>query len=133
LAILNAELLLCKQFNIGNFDYLIAMVESAQVGESANKSNSNDDEPKGKKSHRNDSKYGVSRGLDFWNVSFVVNVDFPTSSWSYTHLVGRTAHGGAKGITLSLVEMDSTKEQGEIYIVQEEQPQIPIASNQHEC
>jgi hypothetical protein len=29
--------------------------------------------------------------------------------------------------------MDSTKEQGEIYIVQEEQPQIPIASNQHEC
>jgi hypothetical protein len=43
----------------------------------ANESDSYD-EPKRKKSHRNDSEYGVSRGLDFWNVSFVVNVDFPT-------------------------------------------------------
>ena len=40
--------------------------------------------------------------------------------------MGRTARGGAKGVALSLVEMES-KEQGEILrLVQEEQPQIPI-------
>ena len=131
-AVLNAELPLhsrlniIEQFNIGNFDYLIATDESAHVSDPANESDSDNDEPKRKKSRRKDSDYGVSRGLDFRNVSFVVNVDFPSSPQSYTHRVGRTARGGAKGVALSLVEMES-EEQGEILrLVQEEQPQIPI-------
>ena len=85
-AVLNAELPvhsrlnIIEQFNIGNFDYLIATDESADVGGPTNDSDDDDDgdeKPKKKKRRKKDSEYGVSRGLDFRNVSFVVNVDFP--------------------------------------------------------
>ena len=134
-AVLNAELPLrsrlniIEQFNIGNFDYLIATDESAHVGDPANQSDSDDDEPKRKKSCRKDSDYGVSRGLDFQNVSFVVNVDFPSSPQSYTHRVGRTARGGAKGVALSLVEVESEEQLETLRFIQEEQPQIPITGS----
>ena len=41
--------------------------------------------------------------MDFRNVSFVLNVDMPTSPESYTHRIGRTARGGANGVALTLV------------------------------
>jgi ATP-dependent RNA helicase DDX56/DBP9 len=132
-AVLNAELPLCsrlniiEQFNIGNFEYLIATDESADArGPSNGESDSDEDEQKRKKSRRKDSEYGVSRGLDFRNLSFVVNVDFPSSPQSYTHRVGRTARGGAKGVALSLVDTESSEEREVLRRVQEEQPQIPI-------
>jgi ATP-dependent RNA helicase DDX56/DBP9 len=134
-AVLNAELPLrsrlniIEQFNIGNFDYLIATDESADDGGPSNEdkdSDDDDDEQKKKKSRRKDSEYGVSRGLDFRNVSFVVNVDFPSSPQSYTHRVGRTARGGAKGVALSLIDTESAEERKLLPLVQEEQPQIPI-------
>lgn len=49
------------------------------------------------------SEYGVSRGVDFINVSCVINFDLPTSVDSYIHRVGRTARGGASGTALSFV------------------------------
>ncbi|TKY89541.1 hypothetical protein EX895_001326 [Sporisorium graminicola] len=49
------------------------------------------------------AEYGVSRGVDFVNVSCVINFDLPTSIDSYIHRVGRTARGGSSGTSLSFV------------------------------
>lgn len=62
-----------------------------------------DEEPaeqrrKGSKKRR---EYGVSRGIDFQNVSCVLNFDLPTTSKSYTHRIGRTARAGKSGMALS--------------------------------
>merc|ERR1712166_1683507 len=84
-----------------------------------------DEAPKAKKSKKKkDDEYGVSRGLDFRNVSFVLNVDFTPSARSYAHRVGRTARGGAKGVALSLVESDSIEQHEVLQAVQEDQPKI---------
>jgi ATP-dependent RNA helicase DDX56/DBP9 len=138
-AVLNAELPfrsrlnIIEQFNVGSFDYLIATDASADAGnggESSDEENDNDDEehkPKQQKKRKNDSEYGVSRGLDFRNVSFVVNVDFPPNPRSYSHRVGRTARGGAKGVALSLVDIDSHEQVNALLAVQNDQPSVPFA------
>jgi ATP-dependent RNA helicase DDX56/DBP9 len=56
-----------------------------------------------KKRKRTDSEYGVSRGIDFQNVSFVINFDLPRTSKSYLHRIGRTARAGTQGTALSFV------------------------------
>jgi len=96
-----------EQFNVGNFDYLIATDESTDAnGHKKNHQDDDDDDDddvddrkhkKKSNKRKKDSEYGVSRGLDFRGVSFVVNVDFPLSPESYTHRIGRTARGRAKG------------------------------------
>lgn len=50
---------------------------------------------------KEDPEYGVSRGIDFRHVSWVLNFDLPTSSKSYTHRTGRTARAGQTGMALS--------------------------------
>ncbi|RXW23056.1 hypothetical protein EST38_g2815 [Candolleomyces aberdarensis] len=55
------------------------------------------------KKHASDREYGVTRGVDFVDVSCVLNFDLPTTSRSYTHRVGRTARAGRTGMSLSLV------------------------------
>jgi ATP-dependent RNA helicase DDX56/DBP9 len=50
-----------------------------------------------------DKEYGVTRGVDFVDVSCVLNFDLPTSSRAYTHRVGRTARAGRTGMALSFV------------------------------
>ena len=57
------------------------------------------DRPKRKR----DKEYGVSRGIDFHNVSCVLNFDLPTTSRSYTHRIGRTARAGKAGMALSFI------------------------------
>ena len=144
-AVLNAELPLrsrlnvIEQFNVGNFDYLIATDESTDVSAQSKAKNDDSDEemsdeekPKKKKKSgkkKKDSEYGVSRGLDFRGVSFVVNVDFPVSPESYTHRIGRTARGGAKGVAFSLVEDDSVAQLDMLAQVQESQPPVRISAN----
>jgi len=100
-----------------------------------NSSNMDDDAKRTKKKRkktvketrqRKDSEYGVSRGLDFRGVSFVVNVDMPLSPESYTHRIGRTARGGASGVALSLVDEKSDDELDMLTLVQEMQPTLPV-------
>ena len=52
---------------------------------------------------RKAKEYGVSRGIDFYNVACVLNFDLPTTSKSYTHRIGRTARAGKMGMALSFV------------------------------
>jgi len=49
-----------------------------------------------------EGKSTSSRGIDFREVTAVVNFDFPESVKAYTHRVGRTARGGRFGTALSL-------------------------------
>lgn len=143
-SVLNAELPfrsrlnIIEQFNVGNFDYLIATDESTDAVDTDEENDSDDDnddddgeqeyqQTKSKRHKNKDADYGVSRGLDFRHVSFVLNVDFPPSSRSYAHRVGRTARGGAKGVALSLVEAESIAQQETLAAVQEDQPKIPIS------
>lgn len=136
-AVLNAELPLrsrlniIEQFNVGNFDYLIATDESSDAGSSTKKNEEDEEDVSSKRKSRKDSEYGVARGLDFRHVSFVVNVDFPTSTQSYTHRIGRTARGGAKGVAFSLVELESAQQSVVLAQVQEDQPGIS-ATNSHD-
>ena len=73
--------------------------------ENTNDADGSVSEPKNDRKRKNISKssattnsdkddYGVSRGIDFNNVSFVTNFDMPTSVESYTHRIGRTARAG---------------------------------------
>lgn len=45
----------------------------------------------------------VSRGLDFEDISHVINFDLPETAEDFTHRIGRTARAGKSGIALSLV------------------------------
>jgi len=145
-AVLNAELPfrsrlnIIEQFNVGNFDYLIATDTSTDAGvsgvgdEEENEGDHPEEEeaspsPKQKKTRKRDSEYGVSRGLDFRNVSFVVNVDFPPNPTSYSHRVGRTARGGATGVALSLIDAASNSENDMLLQVQDDQPSIPVEAS----
>ncbi|TCD69460.1 ATP-dependent DNA/RNA helicase [Steccherinum ochraceum] len=59
---------------------------------------------KRKRGHKDsDKEYGVSRGVDFVDVSCVINFDLPSSSRAYTHRVGRTARAGRTGMALSFI------------------------------
>ena len=134
-SVLNAELPfrsrlnIIEQFNVGNFDYLIATDESTDAANEVDNDDSdeNDDreEAMNTKGKRKDEEYGVSRGLDFRNVSFVLNFDFPPNARSYAHRIGRTARGGAKGVALSLVEKETMEQLDCLSEVQADQPTIP--------
>ncbi|AGO11956.1 AaceriAGR278Cp [[Ashbya] aceris (nom. inval.)] len=52
---------------------------------------------------KKDKEYGASRGVDFKNVSCVLNFDLPTTAKSYVHRIGRTARAGKSGTAISFV------------------------------
>mmetsp|Transcript_36223 Transcript_36223/g.84707 ORF Transcript_36223/g.84707 Transcript_36223/m.84707 type:complete len:627 (+) Transcript_36223:27-1907(+) len=158
-AVLNAELPLAsrchilEEFNAGYIQYLIATDESIDAGggheernknveEAGNESEDNEGKEDGgtvqtkkiarkkkKRSSKSDGEYGVSRGLDFRHVSFVVNVDLPMDPTEYTHRIGRTARGGAGGVALSLVDKDSLTELALLERVRRQQPRLPPAGS----
>ena len=51
----------------------------------------------------NSKDFGISRGIDFYAVSLVLNFDLPLNPRSYMHRIGRTARAGRSGMALSFV------------------------------
>ncbi|XP_073730705.1 probable ATP-dependent RNA helicase DDX56 [Misgurnus anguillicaudatus] len=95
-----------SQFNQGFYDYIIATDEHGleDPATSSQKSQGKGNKKKsGKGGKGKDKEYGVSRGIDFHNVSNVINFDFPTSVDSYIHRVGRTARADKPGTALSFI------------------------------
>ncbi|XP_013931390.1 PREDICTED: probable ATP-dependent RNA helicase DDX56 isoform X1 [Thamnophis sirtalis] len=89
-----------SQFNRSVYNYIIATDEQhlAEPEESGRKRKKGTKGEKGK-----DQEYGVSRGIDFHNVSAVFNFDFPPSFESYIHRAGRTARVHNPGTVLTFV------------------------------
>ncbi|KAL3041845.1 hypothetical protein OYC64_019927 [Pagothenia borchgrevinki] len=97
------------QFNQGFYDYIIATDEQSladpaaapppTAGKGKKKKKKNTD----KGGRAKDKEYGVSRGVDFQNVSNVINFDFPMTVESYIHRVGRTARADNPGTALSFI------------------------------
>uniref|UniRef100_A0A8C9SXE2 Probable ATP-dependent RNA helicase DDX56 n=1 Tax=Scleropages formosus TaxID=113540 RepID=A0A8C9SXE2_SCLFO len=79
------------QFNQGFYNYIIATDEHTVADPTVTVLQGKDEE------------YGVSRGVDFHNVSNVINFDFPKTVESYIHRVGRTARAGNPGTALTFV------------------------------
>ncbi|XP_062911394.1 probable ATP-dependent RNA helicase DDX56 [Mobula hypostoma] len=91
-----------NQFSRGFYDYIIATDEHDLTNASST------DEVKKKKNHGKgakgkDNEYGVSRGIDFQNLSNVINFDVPLTVESYIHRVGRTARVDNQGTALTFV------------------------------
>ena len=53
----------------------------------------------------------MSRGVDFTDVTAVLNMDLPTSLAVYRHRVGRTARAGKGGTAISLVSPEAADEE----------------------
>ncbi|KAM4039325.1 putative ATP-dependent RNA helicase DDX56 isoform 2-T2 [Anomaloglossus baeobatrachus] len=91
------------QFNRGFYDYIIASDEQALSDARARGRRQAGKKKGGRAEKGQDSEYGVSRGIDFKNVSTVVNFDFPLSVDSYIHRAGRTARANNPGVVLTFV------------------------------
>jgi ATP-dependent RNA helicase DDX56/DBP9 len=108
--VLNSELPLAsrlhivEEFNKNIYNILIASDETEILG--SRKKDEDTSRPKKKSKTEKkaaDTDSGVSRGIDFLNVSCVLNFDFPTSYKSYFHRIGRTARAGKSGTAISFI------------------------------
>jgi ATP-dependent RNA helicase DDX56/DBP9 len=97
---LTSRLHIVEEFNKNIYDILIASDESEVIGARQKK---DDSKPPTKKAKSDKQDSGVSRGIDFLNVSNVLNFDLPSSYKSYFHRIGRTARAGKSGTALSFV------------------------------
>ncbi len=78
--------------------------EEEEVGSSKKKRRKKNREKREREgATENDAEFGVSRGVDFTDVTAVLNMDLPTSLPVYKHRVGRTARAGKGGTAISLV------------------------------
>lgn len=116
--ILNSELPansrqhIVDEFNKNVYNLLIATDDTEYIKEEDefededevdNESEEKEENKSQKKKSVSDKEYGVSRGVDFQNVSCVLNFDLPTTAKSYVHRVGRTARSGKSGTAISFV------------------------------
>lgn len=97
-----------EQFNKGKFDIMIAndQVDLDEEVQEGQHTKSKEEDPKKKKSKtakEENREFGVSRGIDFQNVSNVLNFDFPSTTKQYIHRAGRTARGDNKGRVINLM------------------------------
>lgn len=51
----------------------------------------------------------AARGIDFEEITHVINYDFPTSKESYVHRIGRTGRNGKSGKAISFIQADEKK------------------------
>ncbi|XP_071946854.1 probable ATP-dependent RNA helicase DDX56 [Antedon mediterranea] len=118
----NSRCHIVNQFNSGLYDIIIASDESIILDKKHNVADGESNKQLKKKIKKKSKEYGVSRGIDFQNVSNVVNFDFPLSLKAYIHRVGRTARGDQLGTSLSFVgeneldvfnEIESTLQSGD--------------------
>jgi len=72
----------------------------------------------------------LGRGIHIENIDYVINYDFPQSSKSYIHRIGRTGRAGAKGKSITLI---SEREKSRLLTLSQQQgfkmEKFPIASN----
>jgi ATP-dependent RNA helicase DDX56/DBP9 len=103
--VLNSELPLAsrlhivEEFNKNIYNILIASDEIELLG---TRKKDGELRPR-KKTKTEDGNSGVSRGIDFRNVSCVLNFDLPANYKSYFHRIGRTARAGKSGTAISFV------------------------------
>lgn len=101
--VLNSELPLAsrthivEEFNKDLYKILIASDETDVVGVQ------DESRPKKKAKKDKETDSGVSRGIDFLNVSCIINFDFPGNYKSYFHRIGRTARAGKSGTAISFI------------------------------
>ncbi|KAG4304562.1 hypothetical protein PORY_001955 [Pneumocystis oryctolagi] len=115
---INSRLHIIEEFNKNVYDIILATDENNLLKdpsltcnikeENINNntiqivSKSNGSLKKQKRVHK-DSEYGVSRGVDFKNVTCVLNFDLPVTVKSYIHRSGRTARADKDGIVMSFI------------------------------
>lgn len=51
----------------------------------------------------------AARGIDFEEITHVINYDFPTSKESYVHRIGRTGRNGKSGKAISFIQPEEEK------------------------
>lgn len=51
----------------------------------------------------------AARGIDFENITHVINYDFPTGRETYVHRMGRTGRNGKSGIAISILTNENLK------------------------
>lgn len=93
-----------SQFNEGLYDIVIAADEKSVDNQVKAPKSSDAKKPPNKK-QKKDKESGISRGIDFHNITVVINFDFPLSVDAYVHRVGRTARGDTQGTTISFVSL----------------------------
>lgn len=107
--VLNSELPLAsrlhivEEFNKNIYNILIASDETEILGAQEKKKDESRPSKKAKKDKASKADSGVSRGIDFLNVSCVLNFDFPSTYKSYFHRIGRTARAGKSGTAISFI------------------------------
>jgi ATP-dependent RNA helicase DDX56/DBP9 len=85
-----------EEANKGRYDCIIA----ADSGQFETAGGISTKKPYGK----TDTEYGVSRGIDFKNITTVLNFNCPFTEKHYMHRTGRTGRGVRSGIALTLVD-----------------------------
>lgn len=108
----NSRCHIVNQFNEGLYDIIIASDENLLMDPKTKPLDP--EKKKDKKRKKKDKEYGVSRGIDFQNVSNVINFDFPCDVDTYIHRVGRTARGDNQGSALSFVSVKDMDLLGEV-------------------
>ncbi|KAF2469464.1 DEAD-domain-containing protein [Lindgomyces ingoldianus] len=102
---LTSRLHIVEEFNKNVYEILIASdeneLDTTDGGTNADTEPPAKSQKKTKSTCKNDS--GVSRGIDFLNVSCVLNFDMPSSYKSYFHRIGRTARAGKSGTAITFV------------------------------